>query len=245
MESLRPILSTVLPGKCFDSLLINWNLKDVACLKLALSKCLGYGMIVGGSLVKLPQIIKIASAQSAEGLSIASVFLDLAGVTATTAYNYDQQYPFSSYGEGVFLMFETALILLLALRYSGRGGVASIFAAVYAALCAALFAKTFPSTLLWWGQVLATPVVITGRLWQALENYRAGHTGQLSLVTQSLLLLGCLARIFTSITETGDSAIILSFTLASAANAILVTQVLWYWEATNKATAKSAAKKKN
>lgn len=243
LERLEPLLSPIFPGKCFDSLVVNLDVKDVACLKVVLSKCLGYGMIVGGSLVKLPQILKIVAAKSAMGLSLPSVFLDLTGVTATTAYNYDQNYPFSSYGEGFFLMFETALILLLSLHYSGRSLFSFLFGCLYLALCFALGAKMVPSGLLWWGQLLAAPVVITGRLWQALENYRAGNTGQQSLITFSLLLLGCMARIFTSITETGDTIVILSYSLATFANAVLVTQVIWYWEATNKFLAKHAATK--
>lgn len=63
-------------------------------MKMVLAKCLGYGMVLGGSLVKLPQILKIFAASSAAGLSLPSVVLDLTGVTATTAYSYDQRYPF-------------------------------------------------------------------------------------------------------------------------------------------------------
>lgn len=74
---------------------------------MVLAKCLGYAMVVGGALVKLPQIVKIISAASATGLSLPSVVLDLAGVTATTAYNFDQQYPFRFDNEitATFLLF--------------------------------------------------------------------------------------------------------------------------------------------
>ncbi|XP_022704831.1 mannose-P-dolichol utilization defect 1 protein-like [Varroa jacobsoni] len=244
MELLRPFFENMFPGRCFDSLVLNWNIQDVQCLKMVLAKCLGYAMVVGGALVKLPQIVKIISAASATGLSLPSVLLDLAGVTATTAYNFDQQYPFSAYGEGAFLMAETILILCLALHYSGRGVLAATFIVAYAALCSSLFIyRLAPSSTLLWGQLLSAPIVIAGRLWQAFDNYKAGHTGQLSLVTQSLLFIGCLARIFTTLTETGDIAMTLSYSLASVANAILVVQVLYYWEATNCAVSKDNAKK--
>ncbi|OQR71735.1 mannose-P-dolichol utilization defect 1 protein-like [Tropilaelaps mercedesae] len=201
-------------------------------------------MILGGSLVKLPQILKIISAKSGSGLSLPSVLLDLIGVTATTAYNFNQQYPFSAYGEGAFIMLETAIILCLALHYSGRGAVATAFIAAYAALCSGIFLyRILPSSTLFWGQLLAAPICVFGRMLQALNNYQAGHTGQLSLVTQSLLFVGCLARIFTTLTETGDATIVLSFGLAGVANGILVVQVLYYWEATNRAVAKETSKK--
>ena len=65
------------------------------------------------------------------------------------------------------------------------------------------------------------------------------------MITMSLLLLGCLARIFTSITETGDQAMILSYIFAAVANALLVIQIIIYWEATNKITKAAAAKKED
>ncbi|KAK8786184.1 hypothetical protein V5799_007451 [Amblyomma americanum] len=71
------------------------------------------------------------------------------------------------------------------------------------------------------------------QLMQVWSNYRQGHTGQLSVITSALLFLGGLARIFTSLTETGDSLIVLTFSLATAANALIFGQVLYYWEVTN------------
>lgn len=85
---------------------------------------------------------------------------------------------------------------------------------------------------------------ILPKLWQARENFYAGHTGQLSMITMSLLLLGCLARIFTSMTETNDQVMILSYGFAAVANALLVVQIIVYWEATNKITKAAAGKKK-
>ena len=60
---------------------------------------------------------------------------------------------------------------------------------------------------------------------QAVENYKNGNTGQLSSITVALLFFGSLARIFTSVQETGDITFILSFTIATLCNAILLGQV--------------------
>ena len=64
---------------------------------------------------------------------------------------------------------------------------------------------------------------------QAYTNYSNGNTGQLSAVTCSLLLFGSLARIFTSIQETGDTTMILMYVCSTLANAVIVTQLLYYW----------------
>jgi len=64
---------------------------------------------------------------------------------------------------------------------------------------------------------------------QAYTNYSNGSTGQLSAVTCSLLFFGSLARIFTSIQETGDTTMILMYVCSTLANAVIVTQLLYYW----------------
>lgn len=48
-----------------------------------------------------------------------------------------------------------------------------------------------------------------------------------------MLFFGSLARIFTSIQETGDSMMITIYCVSTSANAVIVSQVLYYW---NKAT---------
>jgi mannose-P-dolichol utilization defect protein 1 len=244
MDLLRPLVEIFLPGECYEDVVLNFDVSNVACMKIALSKGLGYGMILGGSLVKLPQILKVTAAQSAQGLSIASVCLDLTAVTATTAYNYSAQYPFSAWGEGVFLMVETALILALALHYSSKTTQAVISSIIFSIICFFIVGKMVPINILWFGQLISAPVAISGKLIQARENHNAGHTGQLSMITVSLLFLGCVARIFTSIQETGDSLIIGTYVLASLANFVLVAQVLFYWDATNKVLSTTSQKKK-
>ncbi len=45
------------PQTCYVSLVENLNVADVACLKLSLSKGLGIGIVVGGSIMKVPQLL--------------------------------------------------------------------------------------------------------------------------------------------------------------------------------------------
>ena len=54
-------------------------------------------------------------------------------------------------------------------------------------------------------------MIVVGKLIQAATNYKNGHTGQLSAITVFLLTAGSLARIFTSIQETGDQVNFESF----------------------------------
>jgi mannose-P-dolichol utilization defect protein 1 len=76
-----------------------------------------------------------------------------------------------------------------------------------------------------------------------VTNYRNKSTGQLAFTSVILQLGGTLARIFTSIQETGDQLVILSFVAAATLNAVIFLQMLIYWSSGDKKAAK--AKKRN
>ncbi|XP_045839682.1 mannose-P-dolichol utilization defect 1 protein isoform X2 [Meles meles] len=116
----RALVPLLLPEKCYDQILVHWDLLHVPCLKILLSKGLGLGVVAGSLLVKLPQVLKILRAKSAEGLSLQSVVLELVAVTGTMVYSITNNFPFSSWGEALFLMLQTVTICFLVLHYRGQ-----------------------------------------------------------------------------------------------------------------------------
>ena len=64
---------------------------------------------------------------------------------------------------------------------------------------------------------------------QIVANFRNGHTGQLSFIMVLMLFLGAMARIFTTIQETGDKVMLVTFLVSTVLNGTLVFQVLFYW----------------
>jgi hypothetical protein len=70
--------------------------------------------------------------------------------------------------------------------------------------------------------------IFISQLLQALANYRNGSTGQLSAITVGLIFGGSVIRIFTSIQETGDQLVVITYMCAATCNAILVGQMIYY-----------------
>jgi mannose-P-dolichol utilization defect protein 1 len=66
----------------------------------------------------------------------------------------------------------------------------------------------------------------------------------LSAATCALLFFGSSARVFTSIQETGDSAIIITYLLATMGNFIIVAQLIYYNYIKKTTPSKSQKKKK-
>eukprot|EP00088_Acartia_fossae_P018287 TRINITY_DN20554_c0_g1_i1.p1 TRINITY_DN20554_c0_g1~~TRINITY_DN20554_c0_g1_i1.p1 ORF type:complete len:257 (-),score=51.64 TRINITY_DN20554_c0_g1_i1:438-1208(-) len=225
--------------KCFEDLVVKGNIDNMVCMKAFISKVLGLGIVVGSSLVKLPQVLKIMFGGSAEGISFMSVLLELLAITFSGVYSYASGFPFSAYGESVFLAVQTALIALLVLWFSTGKLSSLVFLSLYSAgVYLALDPRLCPASLLWYGQAANIPMIILGKLIQIMSNFRNGHTGQLSAITCFLLALGAIARIFTSIQETGDQLVIMTYVCSSTVNSIIALQVLWYWNATKEVVAK-------
>lgn len=218
------------------------------CARALVSKGLGYGIIGGSLLVKVPQITKILNNRSAQGLNLYAVLIDLLAITFNLSYSYVSGFPFSAYGDGLFLALQTVLIGCLCVHYAGSTIRAVGLSLLYAALCVVLMGGLTPLATLRSMQVLNIPILLVGKGAQALTNWRNGSTGQLSAVTCFMLFFGSLARIFTSWQETGDLMLIITYVMSTSANAVIVSQLLWYWNASGekkKASAATAAAKKN
>ncbi|KAK6466585.1 mannose-P-dolichol utilization defect 1 protein [Huso huso] len=232
MEPFRELLvKFLIPEKCFDEFFVSFNLLDVPCLKILLSKGLGIGIIAGSVMVKLPQIFKLLGAKSAEGLSFNSILLELLAITGTMAYSIANSFPFSAWGEALFLMLQTVVIGFLIQHYRGNALRGLGFIAVYLALVSLLLSPLTPRSVVTTMQATNMPAVVISRLIQAGTNLRNGHTGQLSAITVFLLFAGSLARIFTSVQETGDPLMALTYVVSSCCNGIIAAQLLYYWNA--------------
>lgn len=244
--SLLQACKTILPGQCCAQVLNDVALKQAAsvtCVKSAVSRLLGYSIVVASSFVKLPQLLKLWSARSSAGLSFAGVLLELLAITFNASYSYANRFPFSAWGEALFLLIETAMIGFFVLWFDRKRTSALTFMSFYTVLIAILL--RLPVQTLWYFQALNVPLAVAGKLVQAKSNYSNKHTGQLSAATAIALFLGCIVRIFTSIQETGDHLVILTYSAASIANFVLVAQIFFYWHNTNEFLRRESRKKRN
>lgn len=199
------------------------------CFKFTLSKGLGFGIILGSILVKLPQILKIVNNKSGEGINLLSVTLDLCAITIYLSYNYVKAFPFSAWGDSSFLAVQTVAIAALVLFYNKKLVQSILYIVAYYGITFILAGGLTPVSVLWTLQGFNIPILVISKLLQAHTNYQNGNTGQLSAVTLLLLFLGSVARIFTSIQETGDNMVIITHSASAFVNSILVVQLLYYW----------------
>jgi len=229
---IRDLGVSLIGPVCYKTLLLDVDLSDESCLKLAVSKGLGVGIIAASSIVKVPQILKLVRSKSADGVSFLSYLLETSAYLITLAYNFRNGFPFSTYGETALILGQNVVISVLVLDLSGRQGVAAGFIAALAAAVATLFAPNLlDMQTLGYLQAFAGLLGVAAKVPQIAAIYQQGSTGQLSAFAVFNYLAGSLSRIFTTLQEVDDKLILYGFISGFALNAILALQMVYYWNA--------------
>ncbi|KAI8379586.1 uncharacterized protein BYT42DRAFT_569305 [Radiomyces spectabilis] len=225
----KPAVSLI-GEKCYVSLIEDLNFADVDCIKYSLSKGLGFGIVAGGCIVKIPQILSIMGNQSAQGLSLTSYLMETVSYAITLAYNFRQNNPFSTFGEIFFIQLQNIVITLLILFYAGQHAKLLATFAGLIGLTYCLVDPTMVSPMLMANLYAATiPLNLASKVPQIYTNFVNKSTGQLSVFAVVNYFAGSAARVFTTMTELDDPLMLSGALLATALNGILLLQVIIYW----------------
>lgn len=76
------------------------------------------------------------------------------------------------------------------------------------------------------------PVMLYSRGSQVIETFQVKHTGNLSIVTTSMNLVGGLIRIGTTMKETGDNVVLSGYLLSCSLSFAMFVQYWLYLEKT-------------
>ncbi len=183
---IRDLGVSIIGDTCYKALLLDVDLENTACLKLAISKGLGIGIVGASSVVKVPQIIKLVKSQSASGVSFLSYLLETSSYLISLAYNVRNAFPFSTYGETALVLGQNVIITVLVLNYSGRASMAALFVAALATCVVTLFSQSILNMQqLRYLQAGAGVLGVASKVPQILAILQEGGTGQLSAYTVS------------------------------------------------------------
>ncbi|KAK3695168.1 hypothetical protein B0T22DRAFT_96379 [Podospora appendiculata] len=247
MDALRTALQPIthnLPGpvrdlgvsligeSCYKALVLDIDHENTECVKLAVSKALGIGIVGASSIVKVPQIIKLVKSQSASGVSFLSYLLETSSLLISLAYNVRNRFPFSTFGETALILGQNVIITVLVLNYSGKASVAALFVAALAAGVFTLFNESIlDATTMGYLQAGAGVLGVASKVPQIAAIWSQGGTGQLSAFAVFNYLAGSLSRIFTTLQEVDDKLILYGFIAGFSLNLVLAAQMVYYWNA--------------
>lgn len=183
---------------------------------------------------------QVLSAQSARGLSLPAYIMETLAYAITTAYSYRNDFPFSTYGENLFLTIQNTLISLLIVYLpstplrKAQNTVGRLAVIVLGTVVSAVTLYAVPKETLGFFQLVTLPLSLFSKLPQIMQNARSRSTGQLSAFAVVAQIAGCLARLFTTATEVGDIIVTAGFALALILNIIVGVQMWMYWDKDDK-----------
>jgi mannose-P-dolichol utilization defect protein 1 len=177
----------------------------------------------------------VLNAYSTRGLSLTAYILETLSYAITLSYSFRNGFPFSTYGENLFLTLQNIIITLLivylptsSLRRA-QNTTSRLAGALLATTTIGFALYTIPKDSLALLQLATLPLSLFSKLPQIHQNFRAESTGQLSAFAVISQIAGCLARLFTTATEVGDRLLAAGFALSLLLNCVLGMQMWMYW----------------
>ena len=185
----------------------------------------------------LPQVIKLATSKSWEGLVPEMFYVDNFMMIIVGWYNVHLKNPFSVYGENFFILAQDVAIVLLIWTYNKE--VKTITKIIVSISVSGLFLILYTDILvsenMWTLMINIQFVLLTiARTPQIWHNFKNQSTGQLAIITYALNSLGGIARTLTLLKETTDFLNILVTLLSLLFNATLAFQIVYYWNSPSK-----------
>ncbi|CAE8622564.1 unnamed protein product, partial [Polarella glacialis] len=208
----------------------DWRLLfEGATPDLVFSKVLSLCVIAGSFIGKMPQVLAIWRAKSADGLSKVSMWTEVINMGVQFAYNVVRRSPLTTYAEVAILFPQLLLVVLVAAYVDGYLKVSVWLAAL--TLCLGTV-----------GMALGiVPPVVTAALYavnaitgfvsvlpQVSINYQQRSTGQLSFLVTAMTFAGISTRLFTTFVEVDDVALQLTMALNWSLIAVLMMQFFLY-----------------
>jgi len=210
--------------------------------KLALN-VLNYTMFLGGSLVKLPQIIAILKTMRVEGVSEASLTMEFTACVFFCAYNLLKGHPFKTWGEMAMITIQCAVQIGLfwMLTKQKLPKLPRVAGATLVVFMLVSF-KQLPEELHMYIGLIPTILGTVSRLPQIVMNLRQQHTSNLSVFTWGLSGCGNTVRIVTTVLTINDRTQLFGHIVAWLLNWSLVAQIMYYRKATQEFLAGESSK---
>lgn len=238
MEKLLALAREYVPTTCREpqSLmdLPSVLLADVACAKASLSLVLGMAVVCLASVIKVPQMMSMVSAQSGDGLSLVTLLVETFGYAYNLAAHYRLGFPVSTYGDFAVLTLQNFILIMLLQRFAGKSSTGAAIVSAMLLGVGLMCSSVFPLGVLKAMTLANLPVTFVARIPQIAKSYKNKSTGSLSVVTCCGVFLGSCVRVFTTLQDVDSVNILMGYVASASLNGVIAGQVLYYGDAKRK-----------
>ncbi|XP_030304329.1 solute carrier family 66 member 3 [Calypte anna] len=178
------------------------------------------------AVMKGPQLVAVVMAQSARGLSVCSLLLELAGFLVFLRYQMYYNYPLQTYLEYPIIIAQDVILLLFILRFSGNMKRALFYAVMYP--WGGWYMLTLRKRILDMAMNFCTLISAASKVAQLRCLWQTKESGQVSALTWSLSAYTCATRIVTTLMTTNDLAVLIRFITMLILNIWVTVTILHY-----------------
>ncbi|XP_076679951.1 solute carrier family 66 member 3 [Andrena cerasifolii] len=181
--------------------------------------------------LKIPQILNLLSAKSADQISILGLLLELTSYTVMTSYNYTNGYSVLSYLEYPVILLQEYILIFLVLKYLKKINIFSASAAVFYFAISTCFAlQIIPKVVLTFLAPMCTPISVSSKIVQLLAIFRAKNADTVSPITWFISAFTNLTRVFTIWMDSADILLLGNFTISVIlSSSIMFTAIHYRW----------------
>jgi len=246
---LRPLAEWIWGEEDAPGCMSEVPLLGVPCFSQLVTKAFGIVIIVASMLNKIPIMRNMINSQSAAGISRNSLYGEWMVYANCAVYGFLSGHPFTAYGENISLLIQNSVLILMAWNFSIKTSKpVQSQEKTLVVLCFVVYLggvmKLLPDDYRHLLMSSTWPVMLYARGSQVFETFLVRHTGNLSIVTTSMNLVGAIIRILTTIKETGDMVVISGYVLSGSLSLMMFIQYWMYLARTTEILKKTEESKK-
>lgn len=180
-------------------------------------------------ILKIPQILNLLFAKSADQISILALLLELTSYTVMTSYNYTNGYSVLSYLEYPVILLQEYILIFLVLKYLNKINKFSILVSIlYFSISISFALQLIPKTVLTILAPMCTPISVSSKVVQLLAIFRAKNADTVSPITWFISAFTNLTRVFTIWMDSADIILLANFIISVILSSSIMFSAIYY-----------------
>ncbi|CAK9829386.1 Solute carrier family 66 member 3 [Anthophora retusa] len=183
-------------------------------------------------ILKIPQILNLLTAKSADQISVVGLLLELTSYTVMTSYNFTNGYSLLSYLEYPIILLQEYVLIFLVLKYLNKINTFSILVSVFYFILSISFAmQLIPKAVLMILAPLCTPISLSSKLVQLVAIFQAKNADTVSPITWFISAFTNLTRVFTIWMDSADMLLLGNFGMSVILSTSIMLSAIYYrWD---------------
>lgn len=180
--------------------------------------------------LKVPQIMHMKKKQSAAGIYLQAMLMEITGFTIVTLYNFTNQYSAMTYLEYPIILLQIYVMLYYVLKFRGllSAPIVPLGTIIYVCTIFGFATEILPKDILSYLLPFCTPLSGTAKVTYIYGIVKAANADAVSLTTWIISVVTNLSRLFTVYVDSADMKLMFNFLVSTMLSAGVLTTAMYY-----------------